>query len=98
MAGDAIEVAPHAYKVMFENERVRVLENHSKPGETTETHAHPAVVGVAVTGGKFRFTTVDGQPVEAELKPGEVLYMEAVEHATENIGEDEAHVVIVELK
>ena len=98
MAGDAVEVAPQAYKVMFENERVRVLENHSKPGDKTGTHSHPALVGIAVTGGKFRFTRADGQPVEAELKAGEVLYMDAVEHATENIGEDEAHVVLVELK
>ena len=33
MAEDAAKVAPHVYKVVFENERARVLEVRMKAGE-----------------------------------------------------------------
>ena len=35
MADDAVSVAPHVYKVLLENDRVRVLDSRMKPGETT---------------------------------------------------------------
>ena len=56
MAEDAIKIAPHAYKVVLDNDRVRVLESRMKPGDKTEMHGHPAVVACAVIGGKFKFT------------------------------------------
>jgi quercetin dioxygenase-like cupin family protein len=98
MAQDAVTVAPHAYKVMQENDRVRVLEFRGKPGDKTAMHSHPSAVGIAITDGKFRFTSPDGQSIEAELKAGQTIYHDVIEHTTEVLGTSEAHVVIVELK
>jgi quercetin dioxygenase-like cupin family protein len=98
MAQDAVTVAPHAYKVVHENDRVRVLEFRGKPGDKTALHSHPGSVGIAITDGKFRFTSPDGQSIEAELKAGQTICQDAVEHTTEVLGTSEAHVVIVELK
>ena len=98
MAEDAIKIAPHAYKVILENDRVRVLESRMKPGDKTEMHGHPAVVAYAVLGGKFRFTAPTGETMEAELPDGGSMYMDATEHATENLGTTDAHIVLVELK
>ncbi len=44
MAGDAVQLAPHVYKVLFENERVRVLQVRLKAGESSAMHSHPAYV------------------------------------------------------
>ena len=41
MAEHAATVAPHAYRVLFENERVRLLEVSMEPGSSTEMHSHP---------------------------------------------------------
>ncbi len=98
MTGDAITVAPHVYKVMLENDRVRVLEARAKPGDKTELHSHPAQVAIAITDGQFRFTSPDGQTMEAELKAGQAMYLPPVEHTAEIMGTTEAHMVLVELK
>ena len=98
MPGDAVTVAPHAYKVVLENDRVRVLEFRGKPGDKTAMHSHPGTVVIAITDGKFKFTLPNGQSIEAELKAGQTLCQDAVEHTTEVMGTSEAHVVIVELK
>jgi quinol monooxygenase YgiN len=47
---------------------------------------------------KIRFTFPDGRTAIRETKAGDVLFSEAVTHATENIGAGEAHGILVELK
>ena len=98
MVDDAVKVAPHAYKVLEENDRVRVLEYRGTPGMKTDMHSHPAVVAISISGGKFKFTLPDGQSMEIELQGGQAMYMDASEHGIENAGTTEAHVILVELK
>jgi beta-alanine degradation protein BauB len=98
MPRDAVTVAPHAYKVVQENDRVRVLEFRGKPGDTTAMHAHPGTVVIAITDSTFKFTLPNGHSIEAALKAGQTICQDAVEHTTEVMGAAEAHVVIVELK
>jgi len=38
---DPLQVAPHIYKLVFENEKVRVLLQTVRNGETQPVHAHP---------------------------------------------------------
>ncbi len=38
---DPLKVAPHIYELEFENERVRVLKQTIRHGETSPVHAHP---------------------------------------------------------
>ena len=100
MPGDAIKVASHAYKVVLENQRVRVLEFNGKAGIKTEMHHHPATVVVAVSRGKYRFTHPGGHTMEAELQPGQSMYLDAVDHAAEVLeaGRGGARVLLIELK
>jgi quercetin dioxygenase-like cupin family protein len=98
LAQDPAVVAPKAIKVKFENERVRVLEDISTPGDKEPMHSHPANVVYVITGGKVRFTFPDGKTAVAEIKDGDTLYREAVTHAAENIGTTTVHLIIVELK
>ena len=98
MSSDAVIVASHLYKVLLENDRVRVLEVRASPGIKTELHTHPSQVAVAISDGQYRFTSPEGQGMDVQLHPGQAMFLDPVEHTTEIIGTREAHVVLVELK
>ena len=98
MAGDAVSVVPDLYKVLFENDRVRVLETRYGPGVKSAMHSHPDLVAVAVTSLKGRLTLADGQAFDMDLSPGEVVFVDAQEHTAENTGTSVFHAILVELK
>ena len=98
MTEDAARVAPHVYKVVFENERARVLEVRMKPGESTSIHSHPDYVVYLLSGGKVRFTSPSGESAEVELPAGASQWRKAEEHATDNIGTTEVHALFFEPK
>ncbi len=96
---DVLESAANAYKLLMENERVRVLDIRLKPGEKAPMHLHPNDHVVHVQNdAKFKLTFSDGKSREVDLKSGQTLWMEAGAHATENVGNSEAHNLVVELK
>ncbi len=98
MPGDALEIAPHLYKVVLENDRVRVLEVRARPGEKSEIHSHPSYIAIAISDSQMKFTLADGRSIEVELKAGQARYSDALDHSTEIAGNDEAHLLLVELK
>jgi len=97
-AQDPLPLYPENYRVILENDRVRVLDFKLRKDATERAHSHPAHVVYVVAPFKVRFTFPDGRTGIREAKPGEILYSEAVTHATENIGGTEAHGILVELK
>ena len=98
MAGDAISVAPNLYKVLFENDRVRILEVRYGPGVKSEMHSHPDLAVVALTPLKAKFTLGDGHTVDIELQAGESTFVPAQDHIVENMSTSELHGILVELK
>ena len=85
------------YSVVFENDRVRVLEYRDRPGDRTTPHAHPD--SVMVTLSSFRRRLVAGETSrEVELGAAMASWLPAQQHSGENIGDTETHVVFVELK
>ena len=86
MAEDAAKVAPHVYKVLFENERARLLEVSMEPGDRSEMHSHPDNLLYVLSGGKVTFTAPSGETAELEVTAGASMWMEATEHATNNVG------------
>lgn len=88
---------PDKYKVVFENDRVRVLEYRDEPGAKTSPHDHPDSVMITLTGFDRRLTVGD-QAREVTLEPGETRWLDAQTHVGENIGSTPTHVVFVELK
>ena len=85
-------------KVIFENDRVRVLEVNYAPGTTHDMHSHPDHVIYALSDAKVRMTGEDGKSAEVEIKKGGTRWQPAVTHKTENIGTTPLSVVLVELK
>jgi beta-alanine degradation protein BauB len=96
-ARDAAAVTPNVVKVKLENDRVRVLDYISAPGDKEDWHTHPAFVVYIVTGGMLRISTPDGKSRDEKFKAGDIRYREPVTHSTENIGKTELHAIIVEL-
>ena len=88
---------PDLYTVVFENDRVRVLEYRDEPGARTHVHRHPDSVMVTLSSFRRRVTAGDRR-VEVELRAGDARWVGAQEHAGENVGTTESHAIFVELK
>jgi len=97
-AQDPLKVAPDMYKLVFENDRVRVMEVVFAPGSKIEKHSHPDHFGYVLSAGKLRISRPAGDPTDADLKVGEVLWIPAETHWGENTGETEIRVLVTELK
>ena len=98
LAQDPVPLYPDNYKVLLENDRVRVLDFQLKKGAKENFHSHPAAVTYVLTAFKIRFTFPDGSTRIREAKAGEVFYGDALTHASENIGDTDAHGLLVEMK
>jgi hypothetical protein len=86
------------YSVVLENERVRVLRYHDKPGDRTLQHYHPDYVLYAESSFKRRLTFPDGRKHEVDVKAGSIVWLKGHHHIGENIGDTNTDVIIVELK
>ena len=95
---DAVKTDGDKYSIVLENERVRVLRYHDKPGDRTSQHAHPDYVLYAESSFKRRLTFPDGRKQEVDVKTGSVGWMKGHTHIGENIGDTNTEVIIVELK
>ena len=94
---DPVESNPELYRVVFENDRVRVLEYRDQPGQSTSLHAHPDSVMVTLSGFRRRLRSGDRE-VEVELPAFTARWLDAQEHAGTNIGETASHSMFIELK
>ncbi|MBI3898469.1 MAG: hypothetical protein HY308_09255 [Gammaproteobacteria bacterium] len=97
-ADDMLRIAPHNTKVLFENDRVRVLETRTKPGEKLPMHSHPPRVNYFLNPLQERITYQGKQPQEYSWKAGDVAFSEAVTLEVANIGTTEGRNIVVELK
>ncbi len=97
-AQDPTVVDSAHYRVVFENDQVRVLRITYGPHEKSVMHYHPAGVVVFLTDNRGTFTLPDGQTVEFEGRAGEAIWAEAGSHLPENLRDEPIEVILVELK
>ncbi|RSD09541.1 cupin domain-containing protein [Amycolatopsis eburnea] len=97
MTGDPAETNPELYQVVFENERVRVLEYRDSPGDRTAPHRHPDTVMVTLSAFSRRISA-GGREVGVDLPAGAVRWVAAQEHSGENVGTTPTHSMFIELK
>jgi beta-alanine degradation protein BauB len=88
---------PALYQVIFENDRVRVLQYRDEPGDGTHVHRHPDSVMVTLSAFRRRVTAGD-RSVDIEVRAGEARWLGAQVHAGENIGDTASRSVFIELK
>jgi quercetin dioxygenase-like cupin family protein len=97
MSQDPTETDPDKYQVVFENERVRVLEYRDAPGDRTSPHHHPDSVMYTLSSFERRLAHGERE-TDVEMPAGKVGWLSAQEHSGENIGTTETHVLFIELK
>jgi len=95
---DAANNSSSSSKVLFENERVRVVELRLEPGKKEPMHSHPAHLVYVLSPARMKMTSSEGKTKEVEVRAGQVIWGEALSHAGENVGTTELHEVIIELK
>jgi beta-alanine degradation protein BauB len=95
---DPTQTDADKYMVVFENDRVRVLEYRDEPGQQTSPHDHPDSIMVTLSRFDRRLIGADGESRDVTLEPGLVRWLDAQTHSGENIGSTPTHVLFVELK
>ena len=103
---DGPAAAPSNHWVLFENDRVRVLETLIRAGETTPVHTHASpTVTYVISGSGFRrrdesgTIVLDTQTAEPPFAMPPVLWSEFIpSHTLENTGPDDLHLIGIELK
>ena len=95
---DASVAASDVYKMLMENERVRVFDVQFKPGQKAEMHSHPDHVVYVLSDYTLDLMLPDGSSQEVPLKAGQTIFMGAGPHAAKNIGKTQGHALVIELK
>ena len=98
MSQDAVKVAPDIYKVLLENDAVRVVDFRIKQGAKAEMHSHPQSVAIVLNDQRLKFTFPNGKSEDVDLKRGQAVWLDALSHTVENTGTEDAAGVLVELK
>ena len=96
-SADPVTTDPTHFKVLLDNERVRVLDFTASPGDKIAMHWHPDYVTYSFDGGKTTFTSPKGKPVVSDAKAGDVVWHKSETHAG-LIGDAAQHVLLVEIK
>jgi hypothetical protein len=94
---DPVKVEPDYAKVLFENDRVRVLHTVLGAHVKNPLHAHPHNVVVFAIA-PATVTTPDGKTSDNPRKAGVVRWAEATQHATGNNTDKDTLEIQVELK
>jgi len=97
MDADPVTTNPEHYSVVFENDRVRVLEYTDAGGDKTTPHEHPDSVMITLSDFRRRLHAGDNHR-DVELKTGAAVWLPAQRHSGENTGDTPTHVMFVELK
>lgn len=95
---DPVITDPDKYKVIFENEHLRVLDYKDKPGEKTNKHRHPSFALYALSPFKRNIHLEEGKTIVREFQTGDIIWSEGQVHIGENVGETDTHALIIELK
>jgi hypothetical protein len=95
---DPTKAAPDHYKLLFENQHVRVLEMNLRAGEKDNEHSHQDETVYFLSGGQVKIHLPGGANLDAELPDGHVMWHEAWTHTVENVGGTDIRAIIVETK
>lgn len=98
LAQDPVKVDPQHYKVIFENDQVRVLRIHYGPHEKSVMHSHPDAVVVYESDAHMKMHTPDGKAIESNGKAKDAQWTPAGSHLPENLSDKPVDAVLVELK
>ena len=93
------KVSPDIYKVLLDNEHVKVLEVTFAPGQSDSMHEHYAMTAYVIEGGKAQITLPDGTVSERDIPSGATMHNPTItKHQVKNIGNNTMKILLVEQK
>ena len=96
---DAVKASPGQFKILLENEYVRVVEYSLKPGEKDSTHTHPPKTSYVISGGMLRIYPENEKPFDFEEIKGAAEWSgKRGKHYVENIGKTTVTILLTEIK
>ncbi len=96
---DALTASPENFRLLLENDRVRVLEYTLLPGKRDRRHTHPRRVAHILSGGTLRVHFSDGRHLDFEEKTGTSEWSDPSPlHDPENIGTTPIRILLVDVK
>ena len=95
---DPVKSSPNNYKLLFEDDKYRVLEMTLNAGEKDNEHSHTSETVYFVSGGSVRISMPDGQSMDADIPDGHVMSHEPWTHTVENTGAKDVRAIIFETK
>ena len=103
---DAMAAATDHHKVLFENDRVRVLDSRVAPGDQTPVHTHrwPGVLYIIGSSDFLRYdgggnVVLDSRESDKKAVSGSAMWTDSLTpHFVRNVGTEEIRVIAVELK
>ena len=96
---DGLTSSPSNFKLLLENDNVRVLQYTLLPGALDHWHTHSPRVGYVLSGAKIRVTEADGSHEDYDEKTGDVYWGEFSKlHDTLNTGSTPYIALLVEVK
>jgi hypothetical protein len=98
IAQDPVKTDSDKYKVLFENDCVRVLDYKDRPGDRTTQHKHPAFILYSLSSFQRSITLPDGKVLKRQFKEGDVMWSDSQTHIGENTGDTPTHAILVETK
>lgn len=98
MHPDPHVAGPDIYRMVLENESMRMYEVTFKPGAKIAQHSHPDHVAFIVSGGTLRVTQPGKEAQIFQLKTGEAAFLPAQSHDAANTGTTEVKLATVELR
>ena len=96
MAKRLTQAASETSKVLFENDKVRVVELNVKKGTKVGMHTHPAYFAYAVTAFDYKSTSAGGKTERRKVKKSGVDWSDGESHSVEFMRPAQA--LVVELK
>ncbi|HXE76110.1 MAG TPA: cytoplasmic protein [Candidatus Xenobia bacterium] len=98
LAQDPVKVDAKHYKVLMENDKVRVLRVTYAPKEKSVMHDHPDTLAIFLADSRVSFATPDGKSEVRTAKKGDVQWSAATKHNPENLSDKPLEVILVEFK
>ena len=97
-AQDPAKVDPQHYKVLLDNEYLRIIDVRQQPGDKSPMHSHPHHAVYALDGSTLKSTSSDGKTNTFTMKTGQVVWRDAETHTIEIIGTTPSHALDIEIK
>lgn len=98
-AVDGLVSSPENFRLVLENDQVRILEYTLLPGQKDRRHTHPQRASHVIAGGTLRVGFPDGTSRVFEERAGDSDWSgPSPLHDTENIGATPIRILLVEVK